>query len=461
MNESVIIIGAGIGGICSAIRLAKAGLRVTIVEKNARPGGRCDRITRDGHHFDTGPTLLVMPLLYEQEFRGLGVEMRDVVDLQRVDPTYHLVFDDGSRLNLTSDMKRMYDQLEGIERGAFDGLLRYMDEGYRHYQLGTEKLVYRDFRSFSDFFNFENLPLIYQVKPLVNHHDNMATYFDSERLKAAFTFQDVYMGLSPFEAPATFSMMAYTELAHGVWYPRGGMYSLIEALVTMARAAGVTFVLETQVECIQTEGERVRGVVLEGGRALAADVVLANADLPYVYQNLLPPDEEAAKFDDMRFSCSTISFFWGIDKVYDQLAPHMLFLADDYRANFKSIIDDLALPASVLVNSAIYGYCPETMDAFRARGDEVVGHGRTNAERQGILAEPDERRLIAETTAVIATAEGRAPQGWLGPWISQSRVTPDLLKESGYSYLLYWSMDEQPVWFRTRDGGRILPVPYP
>ena len=128
-QENVIVIGAGIGGICSAIRLAQAGLRVTIVEKNARPGGRCDRISREGHHFDTGPTLLVMPLLYEEEFRGLGVEMRDVVELQRVDPTYHLVFDDGSRLNLTSDMKRMYDQLEGIERGAFDGLLRYMDEG--------------------------------------------------------------------------------------------------------------------------------------------------------------------------------------------------------------------------------------------------------------------------------------------------------------------------------------------
>ena len=107
MDKNVVIIGAGIGGICSAIRLAKAGLRVTIVEKNARPGGRCDRISRDGHHFDTGPTLLVMPLLYEEEFRGLGAEMGEVLDLERVDPTYHLVFDDGSRLNLTSDMKRM------------------------------------------------------------------------------------------------------------------------------------------------------------------------------------------------------------------------------------------------------------------------------------------------------------------------------------------------------------------
>lgn len=125
------------------------------------------------------------------------------------------------------------------------------------------------------------------------------------------------------------------------------------------------------------------------------------------------------------------------------------------------LFDDLRLPTSVLVNSSIYGYCPEVMDAFRARGDEVLGHGRTNSERQGVLDEAEERRLIAEATAVIAAAEGRRPRGWLGPWISQSRVTPDLLAEAGYDYLLDWCMDDQPVWFATRGGGRILSVPYP
>ena len=190
-----------------------------------------------------------------------------------------------------------------------------------------------------------------------------------DRLKSAFTFQDVYMGLSPFEAPATFSMMAYTELAHGVWYPRGGMYSIIEALVTMARAAGVEFVLETEVECIDTDGQRARGVALEGGRYLAADVVLANADLPYVYQHLLPPDDETEKFDDMRFSCSTVSFFWGVDKVYEQLAPHMLFLADDYRANFESIIDDLTIPA----NPSLYVHAPARLDPSMAPpGEDTI-----------------------------------------------------------------------------------------
>ena len=124
------------------------------------------------------------------------------------------------------------------------------------------------------------------------------------------------------------------------------------------------------------------------------------------------------------------------------------------------LLDALGWPCSVLLNSSIYDYAPQLAAAFRARGDEFVGHGRSNAERQGVLGEAGERALIEEATAAIARHEGKPPAGWLGPWISQSRVTPDLLQEAGYSYLLDWCMDDQPVWFRTRKG-RILSVPYP
>ncbi len=123
--------------------------------------------------------------------------------------------------------------------------------------------------------------------------------------------------------------------------------------------------------------------------------------------------------------------------------------------------DALRLPMAALVNSAMYDYAPELVAACRARGDEIVGHGRTNAERQGVLDEPGERALIGEATARLTEAEGRAPEGWLGPWISHSHVTPDLLAEAGYRYLLDWCMDDQPIWFRCRDDKRILAVPYP
>lgn len=125
------------------------------------------------------------------------------------------------------------------------------------------------------------------------------------------------------------------------------------------------------------------------------------------------------------------------------------------------LFETLSLPATVLLNSSIYDYCPEIVAPFRARGDELAGHGRSNAERQSILSETDEARLIAETTDAIRRHEGHAPAGWLSPWIAESTVTPDLLAEAGYSYTLNWCHDDQPGWMRTRGGGRLLSVPYP
>ena len=383
-TKSVAVIGAGIGGLTAAIHLAKRGLHVTIVEKNSRPGGRCDRFSREGHHFDTGPTLFVMPLLYETEFRALGTSVCEQLDLQRVDPTYHLVFDDGIQLALTSDMKSMREQLESIQPESFQGFLRYLQEGDRHYELTLDKLVNRDFRKASDFFSMQNLILLFRLKPLINHYRNMSTYFDDPRLKSAFTFQDIYMGLSPFEAPAAFSLMPYTELAHGVWYPKGGMHRVVEALMSLACEAGVEFIFDSTVERIDTNAGRARGVLLADGARLDADVILANADLPYVYQNLLPEDEMAKTLLRKQFSCSVISFFWGVDKTYEKLGPHTLFLADDYRENFERIDRDLGLPA----NPSLYIHAPARLDSSMApRGQDTltaivpVGHMSENGEQ--------------------------------------------------------------------------------
>lgn len=383
-TKSVIVIGAGIGGLTAAIHLAHHGLHVTVLEKNPHPGGRCNRFSREGHHFDTGPTLFVMPLLYEAEFHALGTSMHEQLNLQRVDPTYHLVFDDGSQLALTSDMKCMQEQLESVQPGSFQGFLRYLQEGDRHYQLVLEKLVRYDFRRLSDLLSIQTIPLLFHLKALVNHYRNMSAYFDEPRLRSAFTFQDIYMGLSPFEAPATFSMMPYTELAHGVWYPKGGMYSVVETLTRLACEAGVEFIFNSAVERIDTNSTHARGVLLADGSRFGADVVLANADLPYVYQTLLPQAEIAARLSRKRFSCSVISFFWGVDQTYEALSPHTLFLADDYRENFESIIRDLSLPA----NPSLYIHAPTRLDpSMSPRGQDTltaivpVGHLSENGDQ--------------------------------------------------------------------------------
>ena len=409
-QPKVLIIGAGVAGITAAAHLARRGLRVTVLDKNDHAGGRCDQLNREGHRFDTGPTLLVMPLIYEAEFSSLGASMWERLQLQRVDPTYHLVFDDGNQLALTSDLASLRNQVEAIEPGAFGGLLAYLAEGRRHYDIAVERLVNRDFRKASDLLNLGNIPLLFQVKPLVKHYGNMRAYFDEPRLKAAFTFQDVYMGLSPFEAPATFSMMSYTELAHGVWYPKGGMYRVVDALMDIARDAGVEFFFDAEVERILVEEDKVTGVQLIAGERLEADAILANADLPYVYQDLLPTDAEAKQLTRKKYSCSVISFFWGVGKHYPNLNAHTLFLADDYRENFRSISDELTLP----VNPSLYVHAPARLDVSMApTGEDTltaivpVGHLSENGEQDWGAFRDQAREQVFKRLALLGITDLR------------------------------------------------------
>ncbi len=317
----------------------------------------------------------------------------------------------------------MQQQLESIQSGSFRGFQHYLQEGERHYQLVVDKLVMHDFRKASDLFNLQNLPLIFRLKPLINHYRNMSAYFNEPRLKSAFTFQDIYTGLSPFEAPATFSMMPYTELAHGVWYPKGGMFRVVELLAEMAREAGVEFVFDSPVERIDVNAAHARGVLLADGARLDADVILANADLPYVYQNLLPHDGMTRALLRKDFSCSVISFFWGVDKTYKNLAPHTLFLADDFRENFEGI-QDLGLPA----NPSFYVHAPARLDqAMAPAGQDTliaiipVGHMSENGAQDWSLLRDKARqhvfrRLqafgISDLEAHIKFEETYTPLAW-------------------------------------------------
>ncbi len=343
-KPSAIVIGAGIGGIATAGRLVRQGYEVTVVEKNSHAGGRCDQIVKDGHRFDVGPTLFLMPDVVEETYASLGEKMSDHLDLKRIDPTYTVRFDDGTRLALTSNIGAMQAQLEAIEPGAFGGFLRYLSEGQLHYRLSLEKFVGRNFYSYFDYFSPGNLPLLFKLKALVKHYDNVGHYFKNPHLKAAFTFQNMYLGLSPYDAPATYSLLQYTELAEGVWFPTGGMYRLIETLTGIAEKNGARFIYNAPVERIEQAGKRATGIVLEDGRKLEADVIVVNADLPYAYRELLCDEAEARKLDRKKFTCSAIMFYWGVDKVYPQIKVHNVWLAGDYKSSFDRIFEENTLP---------------------------------------------------------------------------------------------------------------------
>jgi phytoene desaturase len=361
-NQHALVIGAGIGGMATAIRLAQNGYRVTVVEKTQRAGGRCNIIEKEGHRFDTGPTLFLMPKLYQQAFAEIGERIEDHVELTRIDPTYQIHFDDDTQLRLTSDLKTMQDQLEAIESGSFTQYLRYLSEGQHHYKLSLPNVVQRSFEHWYQFFTLKNLLLILQLKAHKKHYNHIAKYFQDERLKVAFTFQNMYMGINPTEAPAIFSLMQYTELADGVWFPKGGMYSVIEALEKIARTWGVEFIFNTDVEKILVEHNRATGVLMERDQQLDADIVIANADLPYVYRDMLPNDGISQRLDEKKYGCSALVMLWGLDKPYPQIGPHNLFIAKDFRESFDALFDGRTIASE----PSFYIHAPARVDPSMA-----------------------------------------------------------------------------------------------
>jgi phytoene desaturase len=343
-KPTVLIIGAGIGGIATAARLRRSGCQVTVVEKCEKPGGRCGQMIVEGHRFDTGATLFLMPELYAETYAALGERMEEQLELRRIDPTYHLYFQDNSQIQLTSDLHEMMAQLESIEPGSYERLLHYLAEGRHHYELSLANVVGRDFRSLPEFINPRMISIFLGLKALTRHTSYTSRFFKSPKLQMAFTFQDMYMGLSPYKSPATYSFMQYTELSDGLYYPLGGMYRIAETLTGIAEKLGVRFVYNAPVEKILVDGRHATGVELSGGQRLSADILVANADLGYVYRQLLPNDGEADRIDRKEYGCSVIMFYWGLDKQYPQLGPHNLFFSGDYRKGFEDIFEDASIP---------------------------------------------------------------------------------------------------------------------
>jgi phytoene desaturase len=307
-----------------------------------------------------------MPEVFAETYAALGERLEDHLDLRRIDPTYRVRFGDGTELALTANLQQMQQQLEAIEPGSFGGLLRYLSEGHRHYQMSLRHFVGRNFYNIFEYFSPRNLPLLFQLKALVKHYDNIGNYFDDPRLKAAFTFQNMYLGLSPYDAPATFSLLQYTELADGVWFPMGGMYRVIESLVAIAEKLGVRFLYDAPVREIEVTGSRATAVILEDGRRFTGDLIVANADLPYVYDKLLHDEEETRRLEQKKYTCSAIMFYWGVDKVYPQLQHHNVFLADEYRASFDRIFNDFTLPD----DPSFYVHAPARTDPDAAPAGE-------------------------------------------------------------------------------------------
>lgn len=381
-NKSAVIIGAGIGGIATSLYLSKNGYNVRVYEKNSSAGGRCGQLIREGHRFDLGATMLMMPGIYHEVFNSLGISLEEGKDIVPLHELYKIYFDDGNSISFTKDKEIMKSQLEKIEPGSSLKAEKYISEGYQIFRLGMKKLVGRNFYHIFQIVNFRNLGLLVRLKVFISNWSYAKKFFCHPHLLMAYTFQNIYVGQSPFNSPALFAMVPAAEVTEGSFFPKGGMFTIAEKLLTAAQTSGVEFFYNSAATKIIVTGKKAEGIILEDGTEVKADLVIANADLPYVYRELLPDRGISKRIDRMKYSCSAICFHWGLDKVYPQLNHHNVFLSDEFRDGLNRIFID----KSVNDNPSFYVHAPTRTDQSAAPSGQdslsiVVGAGHIDKSK--------------------------------------------------------------------------------
>ncbi len=359
MTASVVIVGAGPGGLAAAMLLAASGADVTIVEQGDRVGGRSRRIEQDGYRFDTGPTFFIYPRVLQEIFRSCGYDLDDEVDLRRLDPMYRLSFlnADGpaDHLRLYGDVVRSRAALAAFSPGDADGLARFLSDNRRKLAAFAPALA-REAASLTDLMHPSVLKGLMHIRPWASVDSDLARYFKDPRVRLAFSFQSKYLGMSPYQCPSLFTILAFLEHEHGVWHPIGGCNAVIEAMARLAIDLGVRIELNTPVREILFAKRRAIGVRLDGGDRMA-DAVVVNGDFSHAMRNLVPnalrrrwTDEKIAK---KRFSCSTFMMYLGIEGAVD-FDHHTIALSEDYAGHVREIESGDAPPGtpSIYVQNA-------------------------------------------------------------------------------------------------------------
>ncbi len=346
------MIGAGIGGIGTAAILSRQGCDVTIFEKNPYPGGRCGCIQMDGHRFDTGATFLMMPGIYNSVFELAGKEMREVVRLHRIDPIYKVKFPGDTAIRFTSDLASLQQQFEKIEKGSYGHFLKLLNKGFCIYE-NSMQLIDRNYFRILDPSLIKYPFLLLKYKAFSNHYRFISRYFKSDDLRALFTFQNLYLGQNPLAASGMYTFLPFMEISDGVYFPEGGMHRVAESLLSIAREQGVEVQLGAPVARIDVNHRLAKGVELEDGTFHPADIIVSNADVPFVYNKLLPQSRMAKRLQRKKYSCSAMAFHWAVDKVYDQLDHHTVFVSRTHKESCDTIFrkNGFAQEPSIYVHS--------------------------------------------------------------------------------------------------------------
>ena len=336
MRKKVVIIGAGPGGLVSGMLLAHRGYEVTLLEKAAQVGGRNAPLIVGDYRFDTGPTFLHQKFTLDEIFGEIGRKSDDHIKFQKLDPMTTLTWN-GISLNTSSDRETMTRNLEESFPGEAANYRRFMQDHAAKLEAIFPVLQkpYHKLSTLLAPYLFKAVPYVATNKSVM---DVLGEYFDDERLKLAFTFQAKYLGMSPWNCPALFSILSYIEYAYGIYHVEGGLSKMSEVMADIFQEEGGTLRLNAGVSSIEYKGDKVSHVVLENGEILECDDLVVNADYAHARSLIFGEKKVAAEaLSKKKFSCSTYMLYLGLDKIYEDEPHHHIIFADDYGKNVSDI----------------------------------------------------------------------------------------------------------------------------
>lgn len=350
-SRSVVIIGAGLGGLSAAIHLRLAGFDVTVYEANEKVGGRANVIEQQGFRFDTGPSLLNYPWVFQELFAAAGRKLEDYVELLPVEPSVAFQWEDGTRFQLSSNFTKLAEECERLESGGRVALLSFLQNASAKYRIAFEKLINRNQDSPLKWFTALSPGDVRYLSIWHSLDRELQKFFKSRYIREAFGAYGMYLGGSPFDLPGLFTILAYGELAYGLWLPKGGIYGLVEGISKLAIELGVRIYTQTPVCQVLVADKKVTGVLLSNGQTHRAPIVVSNVDLPTTNSKLLKEADQSKSLrrqvNNYRLTPGVITYYWGVKGKVNNIGHHTIFLPNNYRGAFEDLFHNKRIPTDL------------------------------------------------------------------------------------------------------------------
>jgi phytoene desaturase len=439
-QKKVVVVGGGLAGLAASVELAQRGASVTLIEANAHLGGKMNVHEEAGYRFDMGPTILTLPEVLCGILRRAGREVKDYIDLIRLDPQWRCRFEDGVCFDLRDGLDDSVNEFNQLEPGAGDSFRKLIDYSRRMNRLSRKVFFYKDVGGVRDVIrhtptgDFEVLKDALAMRMHSTVGRTIDKHLDEPHVRQMAEHFLQYVGSSPFLAPAILTMIASVQTDQGCWYARGGTRSVARALERLAGELGVDVKRSTRVTKIIEQGGKVTGVETDGGGTVAADAVVSNCDVQRTLGGLMdsPAAESQLKQVQKKYepACSGIVFYWGLDRQYDQLAHHNFFFSRDSHAEF----DDIYRKGVPAEDPTLYLAAPSRTEADQAPpgGEALYILVHTPYVRDGKL-QADPERFVEQYRPIVLDKLRRCGLEDVAPHIKVERTLTPTGIESMYN----------------------------